>query len=229
VLVTRTWSRILSDMAQDVCLGRSACLVGVKGAGKSSMVRHLARLLGYDPARVLTVHLYKDMGSRDLFLRRATDKTGNTVWEPQPLVTAATSGGMVVLDGIQRLAPDVLSIMAPLLQDATLTLPNGKQLMRHDRFDAIMADNGLSADDMQRRGVLRVHPAFRLIALAVPPSLKQNWLLPETASLFTFHQLPPPAAEEEEAFLQALAPDTPAQVVRPRLHYRLLTLCPVAY
>jgi MoxR-like ATPase len=190
-------------MAQDLALGRSPCLVGVKGSGKSSLVRHLARLLGYDEVRVLTVHLYKDMGSRDLFLRRATDKEGNTVWKAQPLVTAARSGGMVVLDGIQRLTPGVLSILAPLLHDATLTLPNGQQLMRHDRFDAVMAHNTLSHKDMEQRGVIRVHPAFRLVALAVPPSLKANWLLAETASLFTFHELPAPAAAEEEAFLQA--------------------------
>jgi MoxR-like ATPase len=201
-------------MAQDLALGRSPCLVGVKGSGKSSLVRHLARLLGYDEVRVLTVHLYKDMGSRDLFLRRATDKEGNTVWKAQPLVTAARSGGMVVLDGIQRLTPGVLSILAPLLHDATLTLPNGQQLMRHDRFDAVMAHNTLSHKDMEQRGVIRVHPAFRLVALAVPPSLKANWLLAETASLFTFHELPAPAAAEEEAFLQALSPDTPPVVLK---------------
>ena len=64
---------------QDLALGRSPCLVGAKGAGKSAMVRLLGRVLDYSEAHRMTVHVYKDMGSRDLLLRRATNKAGSTV------------------------------------------------------------------------------------------------------------------------------------------------------
>ena len=40
----------------------------------AQVVRLLARVLGYPETHATTVHLYKDMGSRDLLLRRATDK-----------------------------------------------------------------------------------------------------------------------------------------------------------
>ena len=218
LLLTDASCDLVSDLAQDLCMGRSACLVAGKGAGKSALVRVLARVLGYSEEHTTTVHLYKDMGSRDLLLRRATDKTGNTIWEPQPLVTAAIDGGLVVLDGIHRLPPDTLSIIAPLLHDKVLMLPNGKQLMQHERFDAIKGEQGMGDDDMAASGVLRIHPCFRVVALASPPSLKQNWLLPETASLFTFHVLHQPSPAEHRDLLAALFPDTPSAVLHFLAH-----------
>ena len=124
----------------------------------------------------------------------------------------------MILDGIHRLPPDSLSIIAPLVHDSLLTLPNGKQLMHHTRYDAIKAEHALSDEDLAGSGVLRIHPSFRLVALATPPSLKLNWLLPETASLFTFHELAPPSPAEREGLLAALFPATPRAVVRALSH-----------
>lgn len=57
-----------------------------------------------------TVHLFKDMSARDLLLRRSTNREGDTIWEPAPLVRAALNGELVVLDGLHRLLPDTLSV-----------------------------------------------------------------------------------------------------------------------
>jgi len=38
------------------------------------------------------VHLYRDMTARDLLIRRSTNRAGDTVWEPAPLVRAALLG-----------------------------------------------------------------------------------------------------------------------------------------
>ena len=80
----------LADMCQDHAIGRDLALVGPKGSGKSMLARAFANSLGYVTE---TIHMYKDMTSRDLLQRRTTDEFGNTRWELTPLVTAALSGG----------------------------------------------------------------------------------------------------------------------------------------
>lgn len=42
-------------------------------------------------------------------------------------------------------------------------------MLRGDRYDEIKEKQKLSDEDMAKIGVLRIHPAFRIIALAEPP------------------------------------------------------------
>ena len=48
------------------------------------------------------------------------------------------SGDLAILDGIHRLPPETISVLSPLLHDSMLSLPNGWQLMRQDRFESLM-------------------------------------------------------------------------------------------
>ena len=53
---------------------------------------------------------------------------------------------------------------------------------------------------MRDRGILRIHPAFRLIALAEPPIVNSSsgqWLNSELLSLFLFHEMRPFDKREE--------------------------------
>ncbi|KAG1089899.1 hypothetical protein G6F42_019849 [Rhizopus arrhizus] len=76
--------------------GKDICLVGThKGVGKSALVRHFARNLGYT---IDYIPLYRDMSSRDLLQRRSTTAKGDTVWENSLLVEAAIHGHLAVLD-----------------------------------------------------------------------------------------------------------------------------------
>ena len=99
---------------QDLSLGRLAvCIVGAKGEGKTAFVREmLAPALGCPASGVYTLPCYKDMTARDLLQRRSTDAFGNTKWDPSPLLRAAWTGGLLVLDGLHRLKPEVLSSLA---------------------------------------------------------------------------------------------------------------------
>lgn len=64
-----------------------------------------------------TLPLYKDLSARDLLQRRATDATtGATTWADSPLVEAAKSGHVLLLDGVDRLPPDVLASLQQLAQ-----------------------------------------------------------------------------------------------------------------
>lgn len=60
---------------------------------------------------------YKDMTSRDLLQRRRTDDAGNTRWHTSPLAAAALEGKMAVLDGVNRLTSDALSVISSLVKD----------------------------------------------------------------------------------------------------------------
>lgn len=41
--------------------------------------------------------------------------------------------------------------------------------MRHDRYDEMKEKHKMSDEDLANAGVLRIHPSFRMVALAEPP------------------------------------------------------------
>lgn len=203
---------LVSDVVQDLALGATPCIVGDKGCGKSAVVAQLSHMLGYGGSTT-SIHLYKDMGARDLLVRRTTSEAGDSMWELSPLLKAAVSGGLVVLDGVHRLSRETLSALAPLVHDGMLSLPQGGQVMTARRFGQLVESSGLTPDELARRGVLRIDPSFRLLALAAPPASKANWLTAETASLFSFHEFPPTSDEDISAILHAVCRDVSSEII----------------
>ena len=114
-------------MAQDHCAGRDVLLLGDPGCGKSELSRSFAQELGYN---LSLFSLYKDMTARDLLQRRATDKNGDTTWERSPLVEAALKGDLLVLDGVDGLDPDTITIVQRLIMDREVQLFDGTRLVR---------------------------------------------------------------------------------------------------
>ncbi|XP_012146606.2 von Willebrand factor A domain-containing protein c12.2 isoform X1 [Megachile rotundata] len=187
LLASMLESHIVSDL----------CLIGPKGCGKSITVQTLANLMGY---QVEPVVLYQDMTSRDLIQQRTTLSTGDTVWKNSPLVDAALQGKLAVLDGINRIDPSTLAILHRLVHDRELQLHDGKRLIRADRYDEIKEKYNKSDEELQESGVLRIHPSFRIIALAESPAINtssRQWLNSELLSLFLFHEMRPLTKSEE--------------------------------
>jgi von Willebrand factor A domain-containing protein 8 len=56
-----------------------------------------------------------------------------------------------------------------LVHDRELQLYDGKRLVRHDRYDEMKEKHKMSDEDLANAGVLRIHPSFRMVALAEPP------------------------------------------------------------
>lgn len=48
---------------------------------------------------------------------------------------------------------------------------DGTRLVRHDKYDDMLA-NDHSADQLTEKGIYRIHPSFRIVALAEPPQRK---------------------------------------------------------
>ena len=185
-------ARLLSEMMMDHTAGHDICLVGPRGSGKSTVAREFAERAGYAAemggAGVETVHLVKDTTARDLLQRRSTDAQGNTVWELSPLVHAAVEGRLVVLDGIDRLPSDTLSVLHSLFHHRDLTLFDGTRLVGPER----LAERGLSSGVGEgSEETLHISPHFRMLGLAAPHAQQGPgaWLTGETMPLFSFHQM----------------------------------------
>ncbi|PSN51375.1 von Willebrand factor A domain-containing protein 8, partial [Blattella germanica] len=180
------------------------CIIGPRGCGKSATVNRLAALLQY---QIEPIVLYQDMTSRDLIQQRTTLPNGDTIWQNSPLVTAALEGKLAILDGIHRIHPSTLAVIHRLVHDRELQLHDGQRLVRHDRFDEYKSKYNLSSQQLNDSGILRIHPAFRIIALAEPPQLGTftgQWLSAELLSLFLFHEMRPLGLKEEVHIVKSL-------------------------
>lgn len=139
------------------------CIIGPKGCGKSATVFRLANLLNYD---VESVVLYQDITSRDLVQQRTTLANGDTVWNNSPLIQAALDGKLAILEGIDQVHPSTLSVIHSLVHDRDIQLYDGKRLVRHDRYEEIKKRNNMTDEDMSSSQILKVHPSFRIVAIA---------------------------------------------------------------
>ncbi|KAF9432703.1 von Willebrand factor A domain-containing protein 8, partial [Entomortierella beljakovae] len=185
------------------------CIIGPKGVGKSALMRNFGKHLGY---KVEFIPLYKDMSSRDLLQRRSTTFTGDTIWENSALVKAAISGALAVMDGIDTLSLGTMVSLQRLLQERETAMPDGRKLLRHSHYDQLQAKYGWTKDQMDKKGLLRVSPSFRIVTLARPVSngteggKPGSWLSPEIVSMFQFVTIRPLSLEEETQLLETLSP-----------------------
>lgn len=109
----------------------------------SLLVKTFAEALGYE---VETVHLYKEIGGREMLMRRKIGDGGATSWEPRyafriwsfslltvyllfsPLIQSAWAGRLVHLSGLDVIGSTAGSI-ARLLQDREIELWEGKRIV----------------------------------------------------------------------------------------------------
>ncbi|CAB0011014.1 unnamed protein product [Nesidiocoris tenuis] len=188
----------VAELAQTHAVG-DMCIVGPRGCGKSSAVKRFASLLGYS---IEPIVMYQDMTSRDLIQQRATKPNGDTYWKNSPLIDAALEGKLAVLDGLHRVHPSSLSILHRLVHDREIQLHDGTRLLHSGRYDKLAKLCG--EDVLKKNRVLRIHPSFRIVALAEPnvPNAAP-WLTPEVLSLFIFHEMRPLSIDEETHLIRS--------------------------
>lgn len=184
------------------------CIIGPRGCGKSLAAVRLGETLGYS---IEPVVMYQDMTSRDLIQQRTTLENGDTVWKNSPLVTAALEGKLAILDGLHRAHPSTLSTLHRLVLDREIQLYDGKRLIRHDRFNELESIYGV--EQLKECGILRIHPSFRIVALAEPnmPHIVP-WLNPEILTLFLYHEMRPMTIDEETHIVQSMFGKLPRSV-----------------
>ncbi|XP_072949521.1 von Willebrand factor A domain-containing protein 8 [Epargyreus clarus] len=204
IVKTEFQTQLLNELLLSHSVG-DFCVIGPKGCGKSLLVTQLASLLGYT---IEPIVLYQDMTARDLVQQRTTLDNGDTVWRNSALVDAALKGHMAVLDGLHRIHASTLAVLHRLVHDRELQLHDGTRLVRHDKYDELVS-LGITEAELEESGVKRIHPAFRIVALAEPPTLGrgQQWLSPEILSLFIFHEMRNLSQQEEIFIINSLYGD----------------------
>lgn len=140
------------------------CLIGPRGSGKSILVSEIARALNQ---RCETMVLFQDMTARDFVQQRTTTASGDTVWRDSPLISAAKNGSIAILDGMHRIHSGTISVLHRLVHDREAQLFDGSRLLRHDKYDELVRE-GWTAEALSEKGVHRIHPSFRIVALAEP-------------------------------------------------------------
>uniref|UniRef100_A0A182N1A7 von Willebrand factor A domain-containing protein 8 n=1 Tax=Anopheles dirus TaxID=7168 RepID=A0A182N1A7_9DIPT len=221
-IATPYQSGLLADVLQTIAVA-DVCLVGPKGCGKSILAEQVCHRLNGQHLEAMV--LYQDMTARDLLQKRTTRPNGDTVWQDSPLLLAAQAGHAVVLDGIHRLHHSTLGLLHRLVHDRELQLYDGRRLVAHDRYARLQQEAGGAAVDLGKRGLLRIHPGFRIIALAEPAQGGRSgtWITAETLSLFLFHEVRGLSEPEERDVLDALygpIGDTMQQILRLAHHLR---------
>lgn len=86
------------------------------------------------------------------------------------------------------------------MQDRELQLHDGQRLISDARYQFIKENFNLTDTQLNSKGILRIHPDFKIIAIAEPPtnqSAQGNWITPEVLSLFLFHEIRSLTEEEE--------------------------------
>lgn len=162
-------------------------IAGPTGAGKSSLVRHMASKLNI-PVWAVTGHQMLDV--QDLFTQRVL-LGGDTLTQFGPLTQAYTEGGWLVIDEIDQILPSRLVGLNEVGSVITLLDMGGQMVKPHPDFRLIATGNSLGLGDSTGlyAGVARMNAAFM--------------------DRFTVMRMGYPDADTEVALLQSAFPSTP--------------------
>ncbi|BGP10994.1 hypothetical protein JCM10049v2_006888 [Rhodotorula toruloides] len=203
VRITSRFTHLLTSLFQlhalstfDISFVPSSASVQSSSASTSLVLQTFSSLLGYE---LEAIHLYKELGGRELWMRRVVGGTsgGVTGWEPAPLVKGAKAGRLVWLDGIDTIGTTFGSL-SRLLGDRQGELWEGKRLTVQEK------------EKESTNSILDyIHPSFRIVTTSTKASAATEWLTEEVASnLVSLSTVPMPLAEERALLLAVGCPSS---------------------
>ncbi|KAL0946287.1 hypothetical protein HGRIS_012537 [Hohenbuehelia grisea] len=189
--VTERFIGLLTCFLQAHALGWDISLIppampSTATSSSTTLVKVFGQILGYEED---VVHMYKEIGGRELVMRRRIEDSGATSWEPSPLIEAAWRGRLAHLSGL-----DVIGLtsgsLSRLFQDREIELWEGRRIVGEHPEPA-----GTELSVAQ--------PSFRVIATASKSVPLKDWLSDEHANMFFPVPSQPMDAEEERTILLA--------------------------
>ncbi|KAI0786986.1 AAA domain-containing protein [Abortiporus biennis] len=196
-LLTERFMGLLTCMLQAHALGWDISYVppalpSTASCSTTTLVKTFGALLGYE---VDAIHMYKELGGRELIMRRKVESDGATTWEPSPLIEGAREGRLVHLSGLDVIGSTAGSI-ARLLQDREIELWSGKRIVTE-----------AEADELKDSDLSIAHPSFRVVVTASKSLPLKDWLSDEHANMFfPVPSLPMTTSEESSVLLQTGCP-----------------------
>ncbi|THH04442.1 hypothetical protein EW146_g10173 [Bondarzewia mesenterica] len=135
----------------------------------SLLVKVFGEILGYETE---AVHMYKELGGRELLMRRKIEDGGATTWETSPLVEGARVGRLVHLSGLDVIGLTAGSL-ARLTQDREIELWGTKRIVSH------ASETEIAGGDLSM-----AHRSFRIISTSSKSIALRDWLSDEHANMF---------------------------------------------
>ncbi|KAF4047109.1 ATPase family associated domain-containing protein 5 [Phytophthora infestans] len=192
-------------MLQKDILKQDMFLIGPPGSSRRLLSMQFCELLQKE---VEYVAISQDTTESDLKQRREI-VDGAAIFTDQAPVRAAINGRVLVIDGLEKAERNVLPTLNNLLENREMMLDDGRFLMKAESYDALV-EQGYSKDALEAQNLVRVHPAFRVIALGLPvPPYPGRTLDPPLRSRFQARKVTPSSPGSQLEELVAIAPSVP--------------------
>lgn len=118
--------RLLEAMLEGWALGDHVLLIGNQGVGKNKLADRFLQLMNRGREYL---QLHRDSTVASLTLRPVL-QGGRLAFEDSPLVAAAVSGAVLVLDEVDKAPVEVVAALRTLLADGEMALADGRRLAR---------------------------------------------------------------------------------------------------
>lgn len=212
--VTPRFTHLLASLIQlhslnwDVSFVPSSASLQSASSSTSLVITNFASLLGYD---LEVCHLYKELGGRELFMRRVVGNGGETGWQESALVKGMKEGKLVWLESVDTIGATFGSL-ARLVSDREGELWEGKRL--------VIQDGSSSSPILDS-----IHPSFRLITSSSKSVPVTQWLTEElTSNLLSLPTTPMNLAEERSLLVATGCPTHLVDLMETfAIQYRAIT------
>ena len=190
---------LMEAMLQDFLLGEHMLLVGNQGTGKNKLVDRMLNLLN-KPREY--IQLNRDTTVQTLTLQ-PTVREGVIVYDDSPLVQAAKTGNILVVDEADKAPTAVTCILKSLVESGEMILSDGRRIVPSSSPET--GDN-----------IIHLHPNFRMIVLANRPGFPflGNDFFGTLGDLFACHVVDNPSMESELTMLKQYGPNVPEDIMR---------------
>ncbi|KAL1883672.1 AAA ATPase midasin [Paecilomyces lecythidis] len=120
----------LRRIARSLLLPRPLLLMGLSNSGKTSLVNHIAGLMGQADSMV-TLHLNEQTDAKSLLGMYATSSvTGSFTWQPGVLTKAAREGRWVLIEDLERAPSEVIGLILPVIEKGELIIPSRRERIK---------------------------------------------------------------------------------------------------
>ena len=130
-------------------------LIGNQGVGKNKVIDKFLNLLNLEREYI---QLHRDTSIQSL-TQIPSLKDGKIVYEDSPLIVAARSGRVLIVDEADKAPLEVVCLLKNLIEDGELLLYDGRRLITEAHRDVTTS----------RDGFIPIHPDFKIVLLANRP------------------------------------------------------------
>ncbi|GAA5944071.1 H(+)-transporting V1 sector ATPase subunit E [Sporobolomyces koalae] len=216
--VTPRFLHLLTSMMQlhslclDIALIPASSVMQAASSSTSHLISTFASSLGYC---LDVVHLYKEIGGRELWMRREVGGSGGvTTWSASTLVQGMKEGKLIWLEAADTIGA-TLNSLSRLFSDRQGELWDGKRLIvQKDRRGSPIFE--------------KIHPSFRIIATSSKTTPTTDWVTEDLASnLAALTSIPMPPSEEHDLLMMTgCPPHLVSSIEAFAFAYRTMTASP---